>query len=88
MFLCMGRSLKFIVKEIVFDGLEVCMRKRKRYPQNIKSETNIHPKIHEQSIQFSCSKKGHPKDGKSSNNRSKDGLNNEKKLVKTHAPKR
>ena len=48
----MVRSLKFIVRAIVFDGLEGCMCERKRYQKNIKSETKIRPKIDEQSIQI------------------------------------
>ena len=34
--------------------------------KNIKNETKINPKINEQSIQKSSSKKGYPKDGNSS----------------------
>ena len=61
----MVKSLKFIVKTSVLDGSEGCMYERQRYQKNIKNDTQIHPKIDEQSIQNSCLKKGYPKDGKS-----------------------
>ena len=45
MFLWIVKSLKFIVKTIVFDGLEGYMCERERYQTNIKNKTKIHPKI-------------------------------------------
>ena len=51
----MVKALKFIVKTNIFEGLEGCARER--YPQNIKNETNIHPKIDEQSIQIHARKR-------------------------------
>ena len=62
----MVKSLKFIVKTNVFDGLEGCMCEQERYQQNIKNETNIQPKINDKSIQISCLKKGYPKEEKTS----------------------
>ena len=57
MFLSRVKSLKFIGKIIVFDGLEGCMCERERYLKNIKNDIKIHPKIYEKSIQKTCSKK-------------------------------
>ena len=43
-FLCMEESFKLIVKKKGFQGLAGCVRERKRYPKNIKTNINIHPK--------------------------------------------
>jgi hypothetical protein len=58
------------------------VRTGERYQKNIKNETEIHPQIYEQSIQISCSKKGYPKDGKSSEQLSKKEMKNETMLRK------
>ena len=47
----MVKTLKFIIKNNVFDDLEGCMCERERNQQNIKNYTKKHPKIYEKSIQ-------------------------------------
>ena len=78
----MVKTLKFIVKTNVFDGLEGCMCERERYQKNIKNETKIHPKIDDKSIQKSCSKKGYPGDETSSKTLSKKDVKSQQKLKK------
>ena len=56
-----GKIIENHCENKCFYGLEGCMGERERYQKNIKSETKIHPKIDEKSIQISCSKKGYPK---------------------------
>ena len=55
--------------------------------KNIKKETNIHPKIDEQSIQKSCSKKGYPKDETSSKKWSKKDVKSGQKLEEKNREK-
>ena len=62
-----GKIIEFFSKNNGFEGLAGCARERKRYQNNIKSETKFQSQIDEKSIQSSCSKKGYPKHKTSSN---------------------
>ena len=50
MFLWMVKSFKFIVKTSVLECLAGCVREQKRYQQNIKIDTTIHPQINTNSM--------------------------------------
>ena len=52
----MEKSLKFIVKTYVLEGLAGCVRERKRYQTNIQNNHKIQAKINTQSMQSLCSK--------------------------------
>ena len=50
----MVKSLKFIIKSGVFDGLEGCMCERYGYQQNITSKTEIHSNTNENQCENDC----------------------------------
>ena len=82
----MVKTLKFIVKTIVFEGLDVCMCEHEGYQKSIKSETKIHPNIDDKSEDTSSSKKGYPKHGNKSTKIIQKEYENENNLnTKKHA---
>ena len=64
MFFWCVKTCKIIVKTMVFEGVAVCVRERKRYQTNIKVETQIHLKINTKPMWKQCSKKWCHHDGK------------------------
>ena len=71
MFLWRVKSLKFIGKTMVFDGLEGCMCEREIHQKHIKNDSKTHPKIDTKSMPNSCSTKECKKHGKSIKTRPK-----------------